>query len=141
MNLRKGCFRLLFICAVVTLLAICIRPIATRFREWDPGNDPDNTLGIPSWFIKVFAVVGTVLWLLAITPRPLGWVFLGVIILLFFSVFVYILRGFTDPLGTRIRKQQKEIRGLKERIQKEAEGKTALNQSTTYKFDRTRLSR
>jgi hypothetical protein len=118
-----------------------IQSAAARFREWDPGNDPDNTLWIPSWFIKVFAVVGTVVWLLAITPRPLGWVFLGVIILLFFSVFVYILRGFTDPLGTRIRKQQKEIRGLKERIQKEAEGKTALNQSTTYKFDRTRLSR
>jgi ABC-type multidrug transport system fused ATPase/permease subunit len=140
MNLRKGCFRLLLICAVVTLLAMILQPVATRYRQWNPGNNPDNLLGIQSWFIKVFAAVGTVVWLLAIT-RPLGWVFLGVIILLFFSAFVYILRGFTDPLGTRIKKQQKEIRELKERIQKEAEGKTALNQSTTYKFDRTRLSR
>jgi hypothetical protein len=105
MNIRKGCFRLLFICAVVTLLAICIRPIATRFREWDPGSDPYD-----------FGLLSTI--------RPLGWVLPGVIILLLFSVFVYILRGFTDPLGTRIRKQQKEIRDLKERIQKEAESKT-----------------
>jgi len=126
MNIRKGCFRLLFICAVVTLLAICIRPIATRFREWDPGSDPYD-FGLLSWFItcfiKIFVVAGSVIWLLS-TIRPLGWVLPGVIILLLFSVFVYILRGFTDPLGTRIRKQQKEIRDLKERIQKEAESKT-----------------
>jgi len=123
MNLRKGCFRLLLVCVGVVLLAMSIQSAAARFREWDPGNDPDNTLWIPSWFIKAFTVVGTVVWLLAITPRPLGWVFLGVIILLFFSVFVYILRGFTDPLGTQIKKQQKQIRELKERMQKEAEGR------------------
>ena len=123
MNIRRGCFRLLLVGAVVVLLIIGIQHVATKYRLWDPGNDPDNTLGLPSWFIKIFTVAGTVIWLLSITPRPLGWVLFGVIILLLFSAFIYILRGFTDPLGTRIKKQQKQIRELKERMQKEAEGR------------------
>ena len=122
MNPRKGCFRLLLVCVGVALLTMSLQPAATRYRQWNPGNNPDNLLGIQSWFIKVFAAAVSVIWALSIT-RPLGWVFLVVIILLLFSAFVYILRGFTDPLGTQIKKQQKQIRELKERMQKEAEGR------------------
>jgi ABC-type multidrug transport system fused ATPase/permease subunit len=136
MNVRKGCFRLILISSVVVLLAMSIRPVAIRFREWDPGDDPDNILRIPSWFLKPFAVVVTIIWLLAIT-RPLGWVFLGVIVLVICSAFVYIVLGFTDPIGTKFRKQRKELKELKEKIQSKGEGRAVTNLSAANEFDRT----
>jgi len=111
MNIGKGFLRLIGLLIGLAVIGVGIPLIV----EWDSfaENSARWTQFLADYYERFFATF---------RERVLGdtgsfrWIMLGIIGLTALLAVVYVVRGFTDPMGAKIRKRQAEVAELKRKM-------------------------
>jgi len=111
MNITKGFIRLIGLLTGLVVIAVGV-PLVV---EWD--SFAENSAGWPE-------VLGDYYGQFSETFRSkvlhdtgsFRWVMLGIIAAAVLLALVYVVRGFTDPMGTEIKKRQREVAELKKKM-------------------------